>query len=222
MDDPLVAFDGGVRRSRRIQVMIKQQFATSLGSREDVFDANHKKTNQPRLSKLSEERKKEATKKRRTTRAPQSSILSSEEGTIEPSRSKPKRTKTKRSLSNDNKTNDSKTNDNQTIVLFEGLGRTREREIQKEKQVEGSNSNTREIRVLGVDEAGRGPLAGPVVAAAIILPSDCDTIPGVVDSKKLTKEEDREEVYAAFLKGTIKKGLWKVFLNTAKIECDFE
>jgi len=40
-------------------------------------------------------------------------------------------------------------------------------------------------RIAGVDEAGRGPLAGPVVAAAVILPSgfpDC----GVIDSKKLT------------------------------------
>jgi ribonuclease HII len=36
-----------------------------------------------------------------------------------------------------------------------------------------------------VDEAGRGPLAGPVVAAAVILPDDAD-LPGLTDSKKLT------------------------------------
>jgi len=39
--------------------------------------------------------------------------------------------------------------------------------------------------VAGIDEAGRGPLAGPVVAAAVILPRD-QSIPGINDSKKLT------------------------------------
>jgi len=47
--------------------------------------------------------------------------------------------------------------------------------------------------VAGVDEAGRGPLAGPVVAAACIIPASV-TIPGVDDSKKLT-ETQREELY---------------------------
>lgn len=39
--------------------------------------------------------------------------------------------------------------------------------------------------ICGVDEAGRGPLAGPVYAAAVILPPHLD-IPGLTDSKKLT------------------------------------
>ena len=39
--------------------------------------------------------------------------------------------------------------------------------------------------ICGVDEAGRGPLAGPVCAAAVILPEGC-VIEGVNDSKKLT------------------------------------
>ncbi len=47
--------------------------------------------------------------------------------------------------------------------------------------------------VAGVDEVGRGPLAGPVVSAAVILPSDCK-IPGLNDSKALTAEQ-RERVY---------------------------
>ena len=49
-------------------------------------------------------------------------------------------------------------------------------------------------RVAGVDEAGRGPLAGPVVAAAVILPADCCYVL-FQDSKKLT-EKKREELYA--------------------------
>ena len=42
--------------------------------------------------------------------------------------------------------------------------------------------------IAGVDEAGRGPLAGPVTAAAVILPVDC-LIPGINDSKKLTPKK---------------------------------
>lgn len=45
--------------------------------------------------------------------------------------------------------------------------------------------------ICGVDEAGRGPLAGPVCAAAVILPLGAD-IPGLNDSKKLTDKKRRE------------------------------
>ena len=49
-----------------------------------------------------------------------------------------------------------------------------------------------EIQVIcGVDEAGRGPLAGPVCAAAVILPKHVE-IPGLTDSKKLTDKKRRE------------------------------
>jgi ribonuclease HII len=48
--------------------------------------------------------------------------------------------------------------------------------------------------VAGVDEAGRGPLAGPVVAAAVILPDDC-TLEGLDDSKKLSAKK-REYFHA--------------------------
>lgn len=47
--------------------------------------------------------------------------------------------------------------------------------------------------IAGVDEVGRGPLAGPVVAAAVILPEDVD-LHGVTDSKKLTASK-REELF---------------------------
>ncbi len=47
--------------------------------------------------------------------------------------------------------------------------------------------------VCGIDEAGRGPLAGPVYAAAVILPLDC-AIPGLNDSKKIS-EKKREQLF---------------------------
>lgn len=47
------------------------------------------------------------------------------------------------------------------------------------------------VTVCGVDEAGRGPLAGPVCAAAVILPPHLD-VPGLDDSKKLTDKRRRE------------------------------
>ena len=47
--------------------------------------------------------------------------------------------------------------------------------------------------IAGIDEAGRGPLAGPVVAAAVVLPAEYD-VPGLQDSKQLT-EPQREAVF---------------------------
>jgi ribonuclease HII len=47
------------------------------------------------------------------------------------------------------------------------------------------------VSICGVDEAGRGPLAGPVCAAAVILPEHLE-IPGLDDSKKLTDKRRRE------------------------------
>jgi len=59
--------------------------------------------------------------------------------------------------------------------------------------------------VCGVDEAGRGPLAGPVVAAAVIL--DRKRIPkGLNDSKQLS-EEDREALYPAIMEMAIAVGV---------------
>ena len=55
--------------------------------------------------------------------------------------------------------------------------------------------------VAGVDEAGRGPLAGPVVAAAVILPQDI-VLDGVRDSKKLS-ERARREAFSLIKKGAI-------------------
>ena len=51
--------------------------------------------------------------------------------------------------------------------------------------------------IAGIDEVGRGPLAGPVVAAAVILPPNCK-IKGLNDSKKIPKKK-HEEIYQAVL-----------------------
>lgn len=52
--------------------------------------------------------------------------------------------------------------------------------------------------VVGVDEAGRGPLAGPVVIAAAFVPIDV-RIAGITDSKKINEEEEREKLYAEIM-----------------------
>ena len=48
--------------------------------------------------------------------------------------------------------------------------------------------------IIGVDEAGRGPLAGPVVAAAVIIDNYCEEFDLINDSKKLT-EKKREKLF---------------------------
>ena len=60
-------------------------------------------------------------------------------------------------------------------------------------------------RIAGVDEAGRGPLAGPVVAAAVILPVRCRLI-GVDDSKQLSVSE-RDRLYTVILKRAVLVGV---------------
>lgn len=61
------------------------------------------------------------------------------------------------------------------------------------------------LQVAGVDEVGRGPLAGPVVTAAVILPHDFDLIE-VNDSKKLTPQR-RLELYPKILKEAVSVGI---------------
>ena len=59
--------------------------------------------------------------------------------------------------------------------------------------------------IAGVDEVGRGPLAGPVVTAAVVLPEDFDVL-GVDDSKKLS-EKRREELYDQILDRCLAYGI---------------
>lgn len=59
--------------------------------------------------------------------------------------------------------------------------------------------------ICGIDEVGRGPLAGPVVAGAVILPRDCDIL-YINDSKKLS-EKKREELYEVIMEKAIACGI---------------
>ena len=59
--------------------------------------------------------------------------------------------------------------------------------------------------ICGVDEAGRGPLAGPVCAAAVILPKHLE-LPGLTDSKKLT-DKKRRELYPIIKEQAIAYGI---------------
>ena len=59
--------------------------------------------------------------------------------------------------------------------------------------------------ICGIDEVGRGPLAGPVVASAVILPKDCDIL-YINDSKKLS-EKKREMLYDEIMEKAVAVGI---------------
>lgn len=62
--------------------------------------------------------------------------------------------------------------------------------------------------ICGIDEVGRGPFAGPVVAGAVILPKDCDIL-YINDSKKLS-EKKREELYDIIMEKAVATGIGMV------------
>lgn len=68
--------------------------------------------------------------------------------------------------------------------------------------------------ICGVDEAGRGPLAGPVCAAAVMLPPGI-SLPGLNDSKKLT-EKKRDALYDLILENAVSYGI--AFAEVDEIE----
>ena len=72
-----------------------------------------------------------------------------------------------------------------------------------EEEIYNKNSNIRYI--CGIDEAGRGPLAGPVVVASVIMPRE-SMIEGVNDSKKVS-EKKREELYDKIIEQAISYGV---------------
>ena len=88
----------------------------------------------------------------------------------------------------------------------------RKRLLAYEKEVERSKALQKYEReyaayqyICGIDEVGRGPLAGPVVAGAVILPKDCDIL-YINDSKKLS-EKKREELYDIIMEQAVAVGI---------------
>lgn len=90
----------------------------------------------------------------------------------------------------------------QAVVRMEKLAAERERteqlkQYEKEYAAYGA--------ICGIDEVGRGPLAGPVVAGAVILPKDCEIL-YINDSKKLSAAK-REALYAVIMEQAVAVGI---------------
>lgn len=83
---------------------------------------------------------------------------------------------------------------------------TAEDQVALEKEIEAHHL------VCGIDEVGRGPIAGPVLACAIIMPSG-SYIPGVKDSKKLS-EKKRESLYDTILSQCL---AWGIGMRDAEV-----
>ena len=77
--------------------------------------------------------------------------------------------------------------------------------LTKLKEIENEIYNSKIETICGIDEAGRGPLAGPVVVAAVIMPKD-SMIEGVNDSKKVS-EKKREILYEQIINEAIAYGV---------------
>lgn len=81
-----------------------------------------------------------------------------------------------------------------------------EKEIARTEQLKAYEKEYETLGyVCGIDEVGRGPLAGPVVAGAVILPKDCDIL-YINDSKQLS-EKKREELYDIIMEKAVACGI---------------
>jgi len=93
------------------------------------------------------------------------------------------------------------TRSNHNLTLFPDLGPRMEHPLFFEAAARRSGY----VRIAGVDEAGRGPLAGPVVAAAVVLPESVD-LPGVRDSKIMT-EKARAQAFSVIHERAVSVGI---------------
>ena len=93
------------------------------------------------------------------------------------------------------------------------------RELKRLQKLEAEKERTEQLKVYekqyaefgyvcGIDEVGRGPLAGPVVAGAVILPADCQIL-YINDSKKLSAKK-REELYPIIMEDAVSVGIGMV------------
>ncbi len=94
----------------------------------------------------------------------------------------------------------------------EAVERGRKRLLAYEREIERSKALQKYEReyaayqhICGIDEVGRGPLAGPVVAGAVILPKNCGIL-YINDSKKLS-EKKREELYDIIMEQAVAVGI---------------
>lgn len=101
-----------------------------------------------------------------------------------------------------------------TIAVDKLIAKYEKRKLAQEKEIERLRQMSKYEKeaylhgyqyVAGIDEAGRGPLAGPVVAACVMLPVDC-LIEGLNDSKKLNAAQ-REKLYEIILEKCVSMGI---------------
>jgi ribonuclease HII len=90
---------------------------------------------------------------------------------------------------------------------MDGPSRSHKGALERSKELYGFDETLRRTHryIAGVDEVGRGPMAGPVVAAAVILPPR-PIIPGIDDSKKLTPKK-REHLFSLILDSCVALGI---------------
>lgn len=95
------------------------------------------------------------------------------------------------------------------VKLVEQAGKRLEKLEAERARIENLKKYEKEYAeygyICGIDEVGRGPLAGPVVAGAVILPKDCDIL-YINDSKKLTAAK-REELYDIIMEKAVAVGI---------------
>ena len=95
------------------------------------------------------------------------------------------------------------------VKLVEQAGKRLEKLEAERARIENLKKYEKEYAeygyICGIDEVGRGPLAGPVVAGAVLLPKDCDIL-YINDSKKLTAAK-REELYDIIMEKAVAVGI---------------
>ena len=101
---------------------------------------------------------------------------------------------------------DTRTGVRNLILKYRKKEEALEKEKERTEQMKGYEKQYESWGyVCGIDEVGRGPLAGPVVAGAVILPKDCQIL-YLNDSKKLTAKK-REELYDVIMKEAVAVGI---------------
>lgn len=95
------------------------------------------------------------------------------------------------------------------INRYDKVRQKLEKEIERTELMKSYEKQYQEYKcICGIDEVGRGPLAGPVVACAIILPKDCNIL-YINDSKQLT-EKKREELYDQIMEQAVAVGVGSI------------